>query len=318
MMKKLIFGLALTAGFALASCSTDGGENSSSVTMATANLITPLDGTAPSTVSAAAYNFKMNFTEGNAVITCQQLTIGGSTHGFVTDPLLFGNGVLDPGDGNGKGAQTVFNNFTAVYDNNPSQQVVGAKSIVTSCYYRSEYFPYRIPQALTENKIPSLEMLLMDYTIDGKYRVQTFPLDCYWKGTTSTVFTDKEGNSGNYMNANMLYRVIIDDYKKEEPTATVEIYKAKFAQQAPELPVMQLKGLKVKWGQGSYTITNDGATIIPKVLESNALQEYPSYPFNKFEITVRGNYLNDASISYEVKDGLFKGTFAGNYCYYKL
>ena len=105
----------------------------------------------------------------------------------------------------------------------------------------------------------------------------------------------------------MLYRVLIDLEKK---TADIIIYNAKFAAAAPPLKAILLKGLKVTWGKGSYSI--EGENLIPSVPEGGTWQENPRYVFNKFAFNTNGKTMTDANMSYLVA-GMYTGQFSGSY-----
>ena len=150
---------------------------------------------------------------------------------------------------------------------------------------------------------------VLKYNIGNEYTVRTFCRDAYYAGTTTTHYTDKDGNAGSFENKEIVYRAVIN---VEKMTADVVIYNAQFAPQQPQkITAMVLKALPVETMANGYRIT--GEDIIPEVVEGAATTPNPNYPFKKFSMTTTSDNLDQVAMEFNVGDR-YHGLFSGVYC----
>lgn len=146
------------------------------------------------------------------------------------------------------------------------------------------------------------------YMIGDTYKVNTFPTNSFFQGTTTTSYPSAEGMTSNETDA-ITYRVIMDI---EHKTATMIIYNAKFSGSPaePTKAAIIAKDLKVEFGVRDITIT--GENIVPLVVEGNSTTPNENYVFNNITFKTTNTLYTTASIDYTVAT-VFKGSFSGSY-----
>lgn len=293
-MKKLSFSLLAAAALTLSSCSIGNDETSQTVSYGVVNLISPLDGSAPS-VSLGWYNIEFNFSKNYARVMCKDLMIDNISHQLISDTLKY--------KGNDTGDVIIMDSFRGMVDGSSDLTLNNASFEITS---QTNPIPASTVGSTSAVDSYGYVTVLANYNIGSRWNVKTFYPDACYKGTTITTYPDSEGGLARFTNNDITYRIVFEqDLKK----ANVAIYNAKFAEAAPTLACITLEKLDVTYSTGKYVIS--GKDIVPKVVEGGASTPNEKYTFNSFTLTPASN-LTDATIQYQVAT-VFNGSFTGSY-----
>lgn len=283
----------------LGACSSDVKDSQLTVTYPTVNLITPLDG-GETLATAGKYTFQLNTTKLMGSVSTSDLKIDNRDYRIETDTVKYENYTTSMG-----GTLIRMRNLKGYVDNNKDMPVNVTGFDLNNLTYHTLIHNIAVPGY---NYPEEYTFVVGQYTA-GDWYVATIQKDASYFGKTTTTYADitEPGKTKTYENENMVYRVIIDITKK---TADVILYNAKFAEEMPKaLTAIILKGLNVTWHKGSYEI--EGENIVPEVVEGNSTTPNEGYMFNKFKFATMDVNLLQASITYEVRNGAFKGEFHG-------
>lgn len=283
--------VALTA--LMSSCNMDN-NSTQYFNVSLCNLVIPADADAEVTAQSKV-NYKVLYHLGNgtATVTSDAMNIGGKSISLTSDPMKFSERISTSG---------YARNFSGNGSMSDGTAVTGLTGFESTLFY---YYPTVVPGIV--GVTPITNCVGLKYNVGSEYEVKTFGQDMYFAGETVTHFSmpDAPGQSFSYKES--IYRIVFsDDLSK----ATVVIYNAKFAPQAPTLTAVCLTGLEVKLNRNGYDIT--GENVIPKVLETDGVTEYQHYIFNKFSFQSAGDMLTKCVCSYTVA-GSFQGAFEGAY-----
>lgn len=278
-MKPTKLILSALAVASLAACS-DSNDDKMTVTFAAPmlNLVTT-PGEQP-TISSASYAVNINYTDQEVTVSLPSAEIGGSKLAFTTPNLKY----------TFRNNSFWFNHISELSATS-GQTLTGVNGFVTDAIYLP-------PQDFTGSPIFNNICLNMRYVINGKSTVQTFPADAVYAGNTQG-----SAGSSSFDNVETLYRVVIDSKKME---ATVYMYKARFAEQMPQLN-FAITGLKVTPMAASYKI--EGENLVPVTADG---AEYPNFAFDSFTLLPLSSDLTTVKIDFSVA-GRYKGAFMGSY-----
>lgn len=286
-MKKFFLGIAALSMLTMASCDTSVNDSTTSVSYATLNYVTPLDGQSAPFITDAAYRYFFNLSKGRASVAMDGLSIDNVKYSFSTDTVPFTQTAYQVNN-----SIAFVNRITGVKGNVNKDSLLPVSDF--NCEMTGLFYWYR-------NVIPGIDtpsllsndgtMIIMQYNIGQEYSVKTLQPDAFFCGTTHTSVQGAEP----FESTDMAYRV---KFNKGFKTVDVIIYNAKFSDKAPSLSAVVLKNLDVKFRSGTYSI--EGTNIIPFVPESGALTEYKNYPFERFSLDIKDNALTQATISYKV------------------
>lgn len=294
---SLALGAVALAAPLLTSCLGDGDDNrEQTLVYNIVNLVTPSDAAVKPYMSTGTYSFYLKGN--NLTVSTADLMLGTSKSSFVTGETPYTQTV------SALGTVISFNGCSGNVNQDSSLPLNNFSGRITSAaYYISTAVP-GITGIATPTPVPVLK-----YNIGNEYTVRTFCRDSYYAGTTTTHYTDKDGNAGSFENKDIVYRAVID---VEKMTADVVIYNAQFAPQQPQkITAMILKALPVETMANGYRIT--GEDIIPKVVEGAATTPNPKYPFKKFSMTTTSDNLDQVAMEFNVGDR-YHGMFSGVYC----
>lgn len=306
-MKKVLFCLAGASMLTMSSCMKDGTEEVTfSFPAFTVNIISSEeDGSALAT--AGSYLFDLNLTNQDGSVESSDLIFNNTNLKFKTDvqtypsmtnTIYFGNikgmasnSMLEVGNGS----------IMAIYP-----VAIDTQEPIPGYYYTSNdagEYTYTI----SPNQNFNWEAVGMFYV--GDYRVNTFPANTFFRGTTTTEYPNREGGTETYNTEKITYRFILD---KELKTATMLMYNAKFSavEQEPEKAVILVEGLSVEFTADGITMNGDG--IIPKMLEAGQYTAVDRFVFNNLEFRTTNDYYTQAEINFTVA-GTYKGHFEGTY-----
>lgn len=145
------------------------------------------------------------------------------------------------------------------------------------------------------------------FYLGDEYRVNTFPFDSFFKGTTTTTYPSA-GTTNKYRTENITYRFMIDS---KTMTAKMIMYNAKFSSVERE-PVkwILVEGLTVDFTSDGVTIK--GENIVPGMLESNGFTPNDNYIVNTLEFKTINDYYTTATLDFTVA-GIYQGHFEGSY-----
>lgn len=327
-MKKVLIGLFAMTGLLFASCNMDVKDSTAKESYAAFNLINPLDGGTPD-ASASIYTVDMNVTKLTSTMS-GLIYYNKSKFEFLSNDIP----VIQEIGAN------LFKGFEGNVNNDPTLPLANTNILVTYNFnypYGQFYDPDNKNNAFTLNTFyPNKENVAQGGTaIDGvlykpgnsvyapvvvgsyqmghDYKVTMFTTDRTYSGITGTTYS-MMGQPASATSKTIYYRVILDI---KENTACVVMYKAKFSnvESEPEKPVIYIPGLKLTWGDASYTVS--GTDIIPMVIEAGKLEEMPDFKFARFNMASAGQFMTDATMSFTVINSFkgqnieYKGNFQG-------
>ena len=147
------------------------------------------------------------------------------------------------------------------------------------------------------------------YDMGSSYRVNTFPIDSFFKGTTVTTYPSKPSG---FINDGITYRFIIRrDKDTNVYSADMVMYNARFAEEMPvTLTAVVVKDLDIDFTPTGVKIT--GANIIPLWFTNGEYLPLERYIFKALEFTTTNDYYTSGRLTYQVGDD-YQGVFEGSY-----
>ncbi len=298
-MKKIIFGAAAIA-LLFSSCDTSTKDSTSMNLYKVYNHIFSKT-TGEITTSQNIYSVELNWTQGTVAISTKDLKIDNKDNSFTTTPGVIGE-VKTYNTSEGVAQTMKFERLTGNFNDDSSMPLQNFRAKWSSALNVPTY-----SELQNSGVQAKMNPLILSYEIGNEYMVRTFQVDCFYKGSTNTSFVAMDGQSGTYQNTNMLYRVILDVDKKK---GDVQIFKAKFAEQQPEISLIAVKGLDLTFNSEGYVLK--GENIVPGVVENGKETPNDKYIFNQIEFVASGPELTQGFFSFKVADR-FTGRFVGDY-----
>ena len=311
MKKFLVFACAASL-LSMTSCLKDGKEEITQAFPAfSVNIISSLE---DETVLASlgAYTFDLNLMEQTGTVASDDKLIFDNTLlKFTSDSQTYQSAVN----------QIYFNNFkgtvtnTTLDLNNGFLMAIYPVSLTNDSnpedlpgYYYSSANAGEYTYILSPNQNFNWEAVGLYYMGD-KYRVNTFPVDTFFKGSTQTEYPNREGGMDTYQTEKITYRFALDEKLK---TATMFMYNAKFSNvpQEPEKAVIMVEGLDVEYNFDGIVIS--GTNIIPQMYEAGAYTPVERFIVNNVEFRTTNEYYTNATIDFTVA-GTYEGHFEGSY-----
>lgn len=277
----------------LAGCKNDD-VNEQTVGYRCANFITSVDGKEAPVVSNATYSVRLNYTDALIDVQATDLKINGADVAAyaVNVPMKVSN--------------TEMNQLITFSSQTPqvassSERISALKGELPTVFF---YETTKIP-GVTET-YPAGPTPYISYIVGGTHRVRTFAKDPFFRGTTVTKGTDREGVPFTYENKDVCYHAVMNFEKK---TADIVLYRAKFAEAAPAIPAIVLRGLKIEFNNAGYIIS--GENIVPETVEGSSTTPNERFMFNSFELRTTSENLVQAKCTYKVA-GVYEGEFSGS------
>ena len=188
-----------------------------------------------------------------------------------------------------------------------------ASAIYDETYNKYGYYYNMKPAGkytLQENQLPQ-HITVAKYDIGTSYRVNTFQVNTFFVGTTTTTYPQSEEP---FVTDNITYRFIVNPDKESASgySAVMVIYDAKFSgsDKEPTKAAVIVEGLAVEFLASGIRIY--GENIVPGVVEAGEVTPYPSFTFNKVEFNTTDPYYIHGKLDYKVA-GVFNGSFEGAY-----
>lgn len=293
MKYKLILASFLFAG-ALTSCNLDDDVREQSFNCTVSQLIIPDDASKPVTPQyKCQYEVKMDLNASTLNLISSTFSINGRSGSLTTDPLKYYMGY------NGSVASYLIKSGEGKFSNSPVNDIKGYLSDL-------QYSASRQPA------------LVLGYNTDG-YTVKTFSPSAIFRGSTTTSFSMGPGApESKYESTDPQYGLSFADDMR---SATLVIYKVKFAEKMPLLEAVILKNLPVTYDRTGYTIAST-EEIIPEVKEGTGTTPYEHFPFKSLTVKTTSDDLTEISCEYtvSVKMGEMStdcnGSFTGKYTDY--
>ena len=307
-----MFSGCMLALIALASCNNDGYENVTRQIYAPAiSIITDLD------------DQSVNVKEGNYFFNLEISTTTGQT-GTVTSPELIANN-------NSLGFTTELQDYKTtnydVYFSNAQATVSSNSSLKINNATFEAIYPFEATMNPYNGYYYNLEdvgnltyainyqqpwITIAKFNIGDEYRVNTFPKDSFFKGTTNTTYPF-QGIAQNYNTEDITYRFIL---QKEENSAVYKailiMYNAKFSA-VPQEPTktVVVRGLDVDFSATGVRIS--GENIIPQMYsQGEGFVDAENFKVNNLEFNTTDPYYINGNLTYTVA-GIYEGNFNGSY-----
>ena len=307
-MKPYLFLSCLLALPMLSSCDKDGyNEVTRTIPGPTITLITNnADGTVTVNPGSYLFNITMTDTEATGSVTSPALIANNTSLAFTSDVQTYKSTNYDVYLENvvataGTTGMSLNNSqFQALYlydkTANPNGYYYNTAEVGEYTFVVNPYSP--------------LYITLARYNIGSAYTVHTFPINSFFKGTTTTTYPQSETP---YQTQQIMYRVMIDrDSESGELHADMLLYDAKFSgvPAEPTKVAILVPGLDVNFEATGVTIS--GKNITPLVYESGEYVPNETYIFNDITFKTTNSLYTSASIDYTVM-GVFHGSFSGSY-----
>ena len=147
------------------------------------------------------------------------------------------------------------------------------------------------------------------YNIGSSYRVNTFPIESFFKGTTRTTYP---ANPQGFQTSDITYRFSIKKDKDSNVyTADLILYNARFAAEMPmALTAVLVEDLDVEFTSTGVRITTENK--IPKWFTNGEFLPLDRYIFKSVEFNTTNEYYTTGSLRYHVGedyDGYFEGSY---------
>lgn len=307
-MKKIYFLGSLAFMALFASCDKDGtNETTRLIPSPALSIITNLNDESVN-VSDGVYMFDLNisYEAMKGTVASPELISNNQNLAFTTLEQPYKSTNYDAFFTNAKG--TVGNTGMELYDATFHLVYLYDETLNPYGYYftEDEAGEYTF---LLKNQ-PYLYKTIAKYDIGSSYKVNTFPKDVFFKGTTTTTYPQ---SPDPYTNENIIYRFIINKEKEATNyTATFVIYNSKFSA-IPQEPVHKcivVKGLDVDFTPEGVVIT--GNEIVPDMLEAGQLTPIETYTFNEVSFETTNDLYTQGKIYFKVA-GMYEGNFTGSY-----
>lgn len=291
-MKRFL--LPVMAGAMLLTACSKESDATQTFTYEVYNLATSIHPDETPAVSEGKYGMVYNISEGKVTVSTNYFLLPGNLNGsFLLNNIPFTSYT------SATGQQIVLNADNPSMGGGSNVAITDFRCTVTNDYV---VYPGAVPGVVGTTVFYSFPM--MKYTVDGDYTVRTFLRDNTFLGSTTTSYPAENGFA-TFENENIYYRVVMDVKARK---ADVVLYKAKFAEAAPEL-TMILKNLDLEFTNSGYVVS--GKNIIPNVVEGAATTPNPKYPFNTFTLQTSNDNMTSVRCEYKVA-GVFTGIFSGS------
>lgn len=295
-MKYLLLPLAALAVVA-AACSTHTGDSYSTVSFGEANFIIDNDDPdAVASVSTSYYYTKMNWSSSTVEMSTADLVVDGKLASFDTSSMpLYIRSVQDP-----------YSEYYAQQGLFSSVENVGKGASVTdlSAVYTSGVYnvSMSIPGYSSTDNMGL--RLILDYTLDNRFRIKTFWPDCYYVGTTGVY-----GDSPAFSTTSTYYRVLLDFSKN---IADVIICYPAYAEVEKNIPsAIVLKDLSLVVSHDTYSIVAESPKTQILVTEAgkSQLKDSEEYQVTDFKLSLISDDMTESHISYSIggKEVVFEG-----------
>lgn len=295
-MRKSLLLLPLATLLSLTSCLGNGSDQvTSKFGLVTLNLITDFE-TETTTASAGAYMFNLDMVNYLGEVTTSNLVFNNTASTLITEKSPF----------SATAYFYYFKNLTGIVSGGASLPMNQCKMLVT---------PYYFPLLQTQDDIQKYNLsgypyagkeynaLASKYYLGNRYLVQTFQIDTFYQGTTTSTYP-----GGSATNRDIVYRLTLNLNNK---TATMIMYNAKFSESDRE-PTKDIiiNNLQVAYSQYGLTVT--GQDIVPDMYEGGSSTPYENYIFKNIQFQTTGDLLTDCTLHFEVGEN-YSGTFIGSY-----
>lgn len=214
----------------------------------------------------ANYKIIYDFTKGTSEVSITGLRLPGGTQ-FTTINLT---GLTFKIDDNGTRVVEGKNPMATVSNFASAPLFNSFKLTVTDRYFDSSYRPTN-DITMAKYYVPVISVI---YTIDGKYRVVSGPVDQLFRGTTVT--TDPAGNS--FSNSDPYYILALD---MESKTAKLTLNQVQFVQAMPAMSNMTFANLPFTIGNNGVITIEKSETTVPTIGDV----PYPSFPITNLKAT---------------------------------
>lgn len=298
-MKQLFYILSICAFFFLTSCKEE--ENSMTYTypISAYNLYTPIDGGNNVSISQAPYKFTLLMPSNNIRVEVTSMMIpGGSTVSFTTSEMPI----------RAYGVQ-VDNQYREILKFNAdiASQTGSSVRNLTGQLTQAVYPPYVVVPGY--NRIvpgSTMHYAVMQYDLDNVWHVRTFWRDMTFSGNTAAT---EPANPVPYINDDMRYRIVMKfDNPDGKYTADVILYNVKLSSEAVPVDAIVLKSMSLTFSSAGYEVNSEAP--VSYIIANNELKESADWKFKSFDMSVGGETLSEAHISYQTQDDT-KVSFSG-------
>lgn len=305
-MKKIIILSAIGLAFGLMGCQKESHmETTRKITAPAISIITSLeDGSVLVSLGGYVYDMKMTESSNTGSVTSPELIANNMGLSFTTDTQEYESTLYDAYFHN---AQGYAGNNSSLRLNNADFQAI----YLYDSYYNQYGYYYTLENAgkyTYQINEYAPWITLASYNIGDEYKVNTFQVNTFFSGTTTTSYPSGEGMA-TYETKDIMYRFIVNIEKNE---AVFVIYNAKFSG-SPMEPVKSaiiVEGLKVDFSSDGISIY--GTDLIPDVVEGNSTTPNENYIFNSISFHTTNKLYTSGVIDYQVA-GRFSGHFTGSY-----
>lgn len=309
-MKKIYLLSGASVIMALSSCVKDGTyENNFTLPSPAISIITDLN-TNEVTAVPGIYRFNVKFSDsGNSAYVSSpenDLIVNNTNLAFSTEPQAY---TTSTGfDYFLKDAKATVGNYGWEINNanflsaNPINEDQGIKY--------GYYFDVEPIGQYTFN--PQYQNIaIAKYNIGDYYRVNTFPVESFFKGATTLSYSFA-GVQKEYVNEEIAYRFSINfDKESKEFKANLILYNARFAEEMPmALTAVLVEGLDVEFTSSGVKIS--GSDIIPSYFTNSQYLEMERYIFKSINFETTDSSYTFGKIDYQVGNDYF-GHFEGSY-----
>lgn len=309
-MKKSLFLLTGATLLIASSCSKlDDGyqEVTRTINGPAVSIITDLDNNSViASYGNYAYDLKMTETSNTGFVTSPELIANNVSLAFISDTQNYLS----------TGYDAYFTNVKA--DAGNTSMPINNASILALYIQDNEFNKYgyyintdnAAKYTYTINSI-SPWITVAKYNIGDSYRVNTFPLNSFFKGVTTTTYPMGDKVASNETQ-DITYRFILD---VEKNTAVMIIYNSKFSA-SPMEPVKTIivENLAVEFTPTAIKIT--GKDIVPDIVEGSSSTPNEDFILNSVEFTTTDNIYTLAKLDFTVADkytGHFEGSYLNSY-----
>lgn len=310
--KALLLGMCCL-GLGLSSCNlnNEDSDNYQTYMYQVCNLVIPVAG-GNAFATPANYALTYYIYSGNVQVACTDLSLGIGTSSFTTTPIPYTVAAYGSTP-NSYYEVTKFQNGVA----SDNGMYISNLSGFTSQWLN--FLPSGVPNLQGQYLYQPRPALVMSYTANYDYRVQTFLPDAVYGGNT----TVKAGPTTIYDGDETYYRVIFHTDMKQ---ADIIFYNSKFAPTMPPFTFL-VKNLDVVYGRSGYTIQIPEGTayMVPEAPEGESgttFTPYDSYHFTKLTLSPLTSDLTQAMILFDVQIikesnpvATYNCSFTGAYCY---
>lgn len=275
----------------LAGCKNDD-VNEQTVNYSCGNLVTIIGESDDAKASDGQYMVRLDYTNSRVDVKTSPLVLG------VEDVQLYALNVPMKTSNTEMNTIISFSAQTPELSSGSKGSMTALQGELPTAFY---FETLKVPGIVEEYEAAPTPYI--SYILDGRYRVRTFSKYPYFRGTTETSYFDKTGTEVFYTNDEMCYHLVMDFTKS---TADLIIYRAKFAEPAPLLQAILLRGLKVEFNRNGYTVS--GEKVVPEVVGDGGTTPFDRFTFDSFTLTTTSENLCKATGSYKVA-GMYSAKF---------